>query len=773
MSLWEMKEKTLLQKLRPHACARFRALKLFGSYVDDFCEWLHERGYAPVTICFRVSTLHLLEDWLRRRRKRKLGEVTLQDLRVAQTHFGPIQSQVSDAVAAIKPFLVDRGLVAEARPARVTRLEQELIDWVTYLREIRGLSESTIRHYRDHIGELLGFLDFNHHPAAIRALSIQQIEAFLRAASKRNNRHSLQMVVGALRLFLRRAHSQGFLSEPLHEQIDTPRIYQLERLPRALPWGQVSALLRSIDRSRPDGIRDFTMLYLAARLGLRSKEVVNLKLEDINWRGRTLQVAQTKTKHSLILPLADDLGDILCRYLRTARPHCNYRELFLRLNAPIRPMVPCSLNMILANRIRRSGLELPHVSSHCLRHSLSVHLLRQGASIKDIGDTLGHRSIRATSSYLRLAIDDLRKIGLPVPKTGPATPLAAPGWQHKIRGVRRSPPPLDQSQFRSVFASSLQEYLANRRALGRGYEHEERVLLRWDDFVRQNYRGVRSISAPMFARWAQGPIGQSPTTRRYNMRALRNFLLFHRRLDPATYVPDLAFFPKAVPYRAPRLITELEVARLLATANTLPASFHNPLRGPTVRLALVLLFCCGLRRGELLRLRIADFDSDEQLLRINETKFHKSRLVPLPVSVSRELGLFLARRQRLGLPMAAETRLICCSAHRPVPNDGYKRNGLTWNWQHLCVSARVLDERGRPPRLHDLRHSMAVAALHRCYATGEDPQSKLQHLATYLGHATAVSTHHYLHLTADLREAASQRFHDRCAVQLFKQGGAS
>jgi len=324
-----------------------------------------------------------------------------------------------------------------------------------------------------------------------------------------------------------------------------------------------------------------------------------------------------------------------------------------------------------------------------------------------------------------------------------------------------------------VFAPSFQEYLANRRVLGRGYEHEERVLLRWDDFVHQHYRGVRLVSAPMFARWAEGPIGQSPTTRRYNMRALRNFLLFHRRRNPSTYVPDLAFFPKAVPYRAPRLLTEPEMARLLATAKTLPASSHNPMRGPTVHLALVLLFCCGLRRGELLRLRLADCDANERLLRINETKFHKSRLVPLSASVTRELGHYLAQRQRLGLPMAAETRLICCSPHRVVPNDGYKRNGLTWNWQHLCVSAGVLDERGRPPRLHDLRHSMAVAALHRCYATGEDPQSKLQHLATYLGHATAVSTHHYLHLTADLREAASRRFHDRYAANLLKQGGAS
>jgi integrase len=88
------------------------------------------------------------------------------------------------------------------------------------------------------------------------------------------------------------------------------------------------------------------------------------------------------------------------------------------------------------------------------------------------------------------------------------------------------------------------------------------------------------------------------------------------------------------------------------------------------------------------------------------------------------------------------------------------------------MSAAIVDARGRPPCLHDLRHSYAVAALRRCYAQGGNPQSKLQHLATYLGHATAISTHHYLHLTEDLRQIASRRFHDRFA-DLFKNGGAA
>jgi integrase len=193
------------------------------------------------------------------------------------------------------------------------------------------------------------------------------------------------------------------------------------------------------------------------------------------------------------------------------------------------------------------------------------------------------------------------------------------------------------------------------------------------------------------------------------------------------------------------------------------------LRAQTIHLALVLLFCCGLRRGELLRLHLRHFDSRESVLRIEQTKFHKSRLVPLHSSVARELRNCVELRRRYRLPAQPESPLLY-SLRRPVPNDSYGAQALTWNWQYLCVTAGVLDEKGRPPRIHDLRHSFAVAALHRWYQQGVEVQTKLPHLATYMGHVNAVSTHYYLHLTPDLRNAASQRFH-QYAIDIFGHGG--
>jgi integrase len=118
--------------------------------------------------------------------------------------------------------------------------------------------------------------------------------------------------------------------------------------------------------------------------------------------------------------------------------------------------------------------------------------------------------------------------------------------------------------------------------------------------------------------------------------------------------------------------------------------------------------------------------------------------------------------------MTPDSHLIWCG-RRASPHDGYDIGSFTHIWRQLCVSTAVLDAGGRPPHLHDLRHSMAVSALHRWYGSGRDPQSKLPYLAAYLGHVSLGSTYYYLHLTPELRQAASQLFHQRF-VHLFKKG---
>jgi integrase len=301
--------------------------------------------------------------------------------------------------------------------------------------------------------------------------------------------------------------------------------------------------------------------------------------------------------------------------------------------------------------------------------------------------------------------------------------------------------------------------------LGRAYKIEESTLRHWDAFLSRHYGKTSQLTAQMFARWVQSMPALHATVLRNRMRIVRNFLLFHARHHPRTPIPDPATFPKPSPQQRPRLVSVREMGRILGTASLLPASHQNPLRRQTVRLALILLFCCGLRRGELLRLRIRDFDPYDNLLRIERTKFHKSRLVPLSDSVAVDVHRYLALRRRRRHCSTPDAFLLW-SNNRLASENTYSAPALADNWQLLCIATGVVDHRGRPPRLHDLRHSFAVAALHRWYEQGIDVQRKLPHLATYLGHVSPVSTHYYLQLSPDLQQAASQLFH-QYADQLF------
>lgn len=732
-------------------------------------QWLHEvQGHSLGTTSIYLNGVSGVVRWLRARRIQSFSQLTLRDLQAA--HHGLSRRDkpaAREAARALEMFLRAEGALPEGETPLPSPSEAQWERFATFLREVRGLSDRTLRNHRQRLMAFLKFLHFDQGSSRLSRLESRDIESFLGSCGRTNSRFSLQHFVATLRAFLQWRYGQGLLAEPLHERIDTPRVYRGERLPRAIPWEQVQALLASIDRCDPRGQRDFALLYLAAAYGLRCKELVTLRLEDIDWPAGTLRIRQSKTRQPLLLPLSAEAAGVIIEYLRQGRPHSAHRELFLRATAPRGPMGSTAVRQILAGRVRRSGLDLPGLSPHGLRHSFAMRLLQEGVPCKAIGDALGHRDIESTSIYLRLDVDYLREAAQPVPLPAPGdgvAELVEVKCLPRIRSYRallHLPP-----RFQSWLAPSLQRYLDLKRALGRIFVHEASVLGQWDDFLHREYPRARAVRAAMFARWS-GELGRlNPTTSRRHQSIVRNFLLFHARDHGGTFVPDPLTFPKPAPTAAPRLVSEAEMGRLLDLARTLPPTFHHPLRAETIRIGLILLFCCGLRRGELLRLRLGDIEAAESVLHIRLTKFHKSRLVPLSASVSSEIEAYLRQRRGKSMPMAAESFLMWS----PRSGEVYRATQLASLWHQLCASAGVLDGRGRPPRLHDLRHSFAVNALQRWYAQGADVHARLPRLATYLGHTNAASTHYYLKLTPALRESASELFHQRFAT-LFTEGG--
>jgi integrase/recombinase XerD len=764
-----MKVKPLLARIRPRAFTLWRALPILGPLLDDFVQWLANQGYTVGTIGNYLKTVPKVIGWLRRHRITRLDQMTQQQLRSAHEYYRPKQEDASWVAAALERFLSERRLVPEGEAPPPCPVEVEVERFGIYLRESRGLAETTIAGHSGILRTFLRFLRFDGEAASLRQLEPRRIDVFLRKSARTNNRFSLQHIVTTLRAYLKERHAQGILSRPLHLQIDTPRVYRGERLPRALPWPQVQAFLQSIDCSEPFGRRDFTLLYLGAAYGLRSGELVRLTLDDIDWRGRTLRIRQTKTRQTLQLPLTDEAANVLIDYLRKARRESPRRELFLRIRAPFIALQPASVHDVLEHRIRCSRLDLPLFGTHMLRHSFATRLLQQGVSLKAIGDTLGHRDIESTSVYLRLQLDDLREVALPVPATAPegARKLVEASSLPAIRSAR--PCHHLPAIFQSRFAASLQRFVDLKRALGRIYTGERTALGHWDDFVHRQYTRARQVRAELFTEWTKTLTFLTSTGSRFFQRIVRNFLLFHARDQPGTFIPDRLTFPKPAPVVAPRLISEVEMGRVLAVARQLPPSAENPLRAETFYIGLLLLFCCGLRRGELMRLQLADLQEEQTVLHVRLSKFHKSRLVPLSLSVTTELRRYLQARRENKLPLDPQSFLMW---NRRGSRQAYADESLGFLWRRLCVSAGVLNPQGHPPRVHDLRHSCAVLVLQRWYAQGVDVQAKLPHLATYLGHANPVSTHHYLKLTPELRQAASRRFHQRFAPLLTTGGTA-
>jgi integrase len=406
-----------------------------------------------------------------------------------------------------------------------------------------------------------------------------------------------------------------------------------------------------------------------------------------------------------------------------------------------------------------------------LRHSLAVQLVRRGAPLKAIGDVLGHRHPESTLTYVRLSVEDLRTVGLELPQGISTAKLLAPGWEDRLPAGRYGSirKRARGASFQSGFADSLKDYLATKRALGRQYAREARVLRDWDALLYRKHGRVARFSQKLLDRWRSTLTNLSPTEHRRRLMIVRNFLLFYARRHPTVFVPDPTSFPRGCPPRPPYLVTASQMGRVLVSADQLEPLPNHPLRSATAKLALVLLFCCGLRRGELLRLRLRDIELHSGTLRIEETKFHKSRLVPLSDSVFDELRRYLELRHQHRIETQPDSPLIW-SSRSNTGAASYTGSGLARIWYHLCLTTQVLDQRGRPPRLHDLRHSFVAAALQRWYAQGGDVQARLPLLATFLGHVSPTSTHYYLQWTPALQQATSRRFHQGCA-HLVMPGG--
>ncbi len=316
-----------------------------------------------------------------------------------------------------------------------------------------------------------------------------------------------------------------------------------------------------------------------------------------------------------------------------------------------------------------------------------------------------------------------------------------------------APPP-----FKSPIGPAIARYVEHKLDLGCCFKSQRHRLLQLDRFLVAHEDS--DLSAESFAAWCSSTEHLTAGGRRMQMLLVRQFCLYRRRTEPLCFVPDASQFPRPQPRRSPHVFSEDEIARLLRASDSLRPWGASPLYRQVARLALVLLYTSGIRRGELVRLTLGDYDAVEHVLRVSDSKFHKSRLIPLSKDAAAELERYIADRCRPGFPRGADAPLLI---HRHGSRlTAYSGGGLRVLMRQLFRIAGVQTAAGRLPRVHDLRFTFAFHALLRWYRDGADVQARLPALATYMGHASILSTEYYLPTLDVVAPEVSERFERHC-----------
>lgn len=297
--------------------------------------------------------------------------------------------------------------------------QQLCVEYASWMCDLRGLALQTRSERCAEARRFLSWLGERGSPQSLLNLTVTDIDSYmmLRAASQR--RTSLKGYATRLRSFLRYLHTTGRVTLDLAAVVIGPTLYAFESIPSSLRPEHVKAVLEKTrkDRSRK-GLRDYAILMLLSSYGLRAGEVTALRLDDVDWRREVLRIRQPKTRVPSELPLLTAVGNALLNYLQKGRPKTQARDIFIRDRAPYRPFQSgSSLYTPIRHRLESAGVNPPGKRGpHAFRHARAVSMLRAGVPVKEIGDVLGHRCTASTATYLKLATEDLRAVGLEIPE---------------------------------------------------------------------------------------------------------------------------------------------------------------------------------------------------------------------------------------------------------------------------------------------------------------------------------------------------------------------
>ena len=386
-------------------------------YAAGFASWLASRAYSPWAAADRLYQFDQLSRWLEREGL-GVGELTgeqAERFAEARRAAGLVSWASPQSVALPLGYLRQLGTAPISTPVCPEGpLEELLADYRRYLSIERGLSDHTVLDAYGPAARL--FFSGRESPdgSGLQRLSAAEVTSFLARECPKRSVSGARDLVCALRSLLRYLHLAGLIAAPLVWAVPSVADLRDRTLPRGLEPAAVGKLLASCDRRGLVGRRDFAILLLLARLGLRAGEVAAIALDDLDWRAGLLLV-HGKGSREDVLPLPTDVGEAIVSYLRR-RPRCRCRALFLRVTAPREGLNRCTVAWVVRAACDRAGL--PRVGAHRLRHTAATEMLRAGASLPEIGQVLRHREQKTTAIYAKVDRTALRALARPWPSPG-------------------------------------------------------------------------------------------------------------------------------------------------------------------------------------------------------------------------------------------------------------------------------------------------------------------------------------------------------------------
>lgn len=387
-------------------------------YIDKFAQQLCEQGFKRYSMSPQIRLMAKFSRWL------KTNHIALESLtdEHAQRFISrsPRSKSVSNgyfaAIRRIMTFLRQLGATPEqmSLAVEVTPIQMAVFTFGQHLRQDQGLSPRTCIQYISFVEPFL-VERFGNGSINFIELCAADVANFIKRQAMRLSQARAKSATIALRSYMRYLRFCGEIILDLAAAVPTVPNWSMTGIPRAISADHVRAVLASCCRDTPVGCRDFAILMLLARLGLRSSEIVALTLDSINWDIGCITVVG-KGGNSAQLPLPSEVGEAIAVYLQRGRPSSSCRALFLRSNAPIRGLGSfTSIGSIVLAAITRAKIETKYKGAHQFRHALACEMLRQGASMTEIGSLLRHRHPKTTGIYAKVDFVALRPLSLPWP----------------------------------------------------------------------------------------------------------------------------------------------------------------------------------------------------------------------------------------------------------------------------------------------------------------------------------------------------------------------